>query len=113
QGKYAEAEPLYARCQAIQEKVLGPEHPDYATTLRNRAVLLKSQHLEGNVSPSFWIRTCFNLDATALSTVFHGTYAEAQPLHQRCLAIDEKVYDPDHPQIAADLNNWAVLLESR
>ena len=35
QGKYAEAEPLYARCQAIVEKALGPEHPSLATTLNN------------------------------------------------------------------------------
>ncbi|CAM9762259.1 unnamed protein product [Ectocarpus sp. 8 AP-2014] len=43
QGKYAEAEPLYERSQAIQEKVLGPEHPDVATSLNNRAWLLESQ----------------------------------------------------------------------
>ena len=28
QGKYAEAEPLYLRALAIDEKALGPEHPD-------------------------------------------------------------------------------------
>lgn len=43
QGKYAEAGPLHERCQAIQEKVLGPEHPSLAITLSNRAKLLQSQ----------------------------------------------------------------------
>ncbi|CAN0358203.1 unnamed protein product, partial [Scytosiphon promiscuus] len=43
QGKYTEAEPLYARAQAIEEKVLGPEHPSLAATLHDRAGLLKSQ----------------------------------------------------------------------
>lgn len=43
QGKYAEAEPLYERCQAIQEKTLGPKHPKFAATLNNRAGLFKSQ----------------------------------------------------------------------
>ena len=43
QGKYAEAEPLLARSQAIREKVLGPEHPGVATTLNDQAVLLESQ----------------------------------------------------------------------
>ena len=42
QGKYGEAGPLYERCQAIEEKVLGPEHPSLATTLGNRARLLES-----------------------------------------------------------------------
>ena len=32
QGRYAEAEPLYERALAIREKVLGPEHPDVATS---------------------------------------------------------------------------------
>ncbi len=40
-GHYAEAEPLYERSLAIQEKVLGPEHPDVATSLENYAALLR------------------------------------------------------------------------
>ncbi|CAN0257579.1 unnamed protein product [Pylaiella littoralis] len=43
QGKYAEAEAHCERCQAIGEKALGPEHPSFATTLHNRAVLLEQQ----------------------------------------------------------------------
>ena len=43
QGKYTEAEPLYARSQAILEKVLGPEHPNVASSLNNRAGLLSKQ----------------------------------------------------------------------
>ena len=35
QGKYAAAEPLYNRSLAIREKVLGPQHPDVATSLNN------------------------------------------------------------------------------
>lgn len=43
QGKYAEAEPLQERCQAIQEIVLGPEHPRLVVTLNARALLLETQ----------------------------------------------------------------------
>lgn len=43
QGKYAEAEPLYERCQAMLEKVLGPGHPDVARTLNGRAELFEKQ----------------------------------------------------------------------
>ena len=43
QGKYDEVEPLYERSQAIREKVLGPEHPDVAQSLNNRAALLQAQ----------------------------------------------------------------------
>lgn len=43
QGNYAEAEPLYEQSQAVFEKVLGPDHPEVATSLNNRAVLLEAQ----------------------------------------------------------------------
>eukprot|EP00903_Cladosiphon_okamuranus_P018131 g16686.t1 len=83
QGKYAEADRLYLRAIEIGEKTLGPDHPNLATRLNNRAVLLKSQ----------------------------GKCEEAGPLYKRSLAIDEKVYGPDHPEVGIDLNNWAALLE--
>ncbi|CAM9846394.1 unnamed protein product [Ectocarpus sp. 4 AP-2014] len=82
QGKYAEAEPLYERCQAIEEKVLGSEHPSLATTLNNRGGLLYQQ----------------------------GKYAEAEPLYERCQAIEEKVLGSEHPSLARTLNNRAGLL---
>ncbi|CAN0348341.1 unnamed protein product, partial [Pylaiella littoralis] len=43
QCKFAEAEALYEQCQAIFEKVLGPEHPSLATTLHGQAGLLQKQ----------------------------------------------------------------------
>lgn len=38
-------------------------------------------------------------------------FQDAEPLYERSLAIDEKVYGPDHPEVATDLNNWAALYE--
>ncbi|HVP55019.1 MAG TPA: tetratricopeptide repeat protein, partial [Candidatus Eisenbacteria bacterium] len=38
-------------------------------------------------------------------------YADAEPLMRRALAIDEKSYGPDHPNVATDLNNLAQLLQ--
>ena len=43
QGKYAEADPLYLRAIEIGEKTLGPDHPELATRLNNRAGLLAAQ----------------------------------------------------------------------
>jgi hypothetical protein len=34
-----------------------------------------------------------------------GRYAEAEPLDKRALAIREKALGPEHPNVAADLNN--------
>jgi hypothetical protein len=38
--------------------------------------------------------------------------AEAEPLYRRALAIDEKCFSPDHPNVATDLNNLALLLSN-
>lgn len=43
QGRYAEAEPFYARAQAILEKSLGTEHLNVASALNNRGTLLEEQ----------------------------------------------------------------------
>ena len=59
QGRYADAEPLYKRALAIDEKAVGPDHPDVATSLNNLAALYKEQ----------------------------GRYADAEPLYKRALAI--------------------------
>ncbi len=79
QGRYAEAEPLYRRALAIDEKALGSDHPNVATDLNNLALLYHNQ----------------------------GKHAEAEPLYKRALAIDEKALGFDHPDVAMDLNNLA------
>ena len=37
-------------------------------------------------------------------------HAEAEPLCRRALAIDEKSFGPEHPDVALSLNNLATLL---
>ena len=41
-----------------------------------------------------------------------GRYDKAEPLLRRLLAMDEASYGPDHPEVARDLNNLAVLLQA-
>jgi tetratricopeptide (TPR) repeat protein len=83
-ARFAEAEPLYRRALAIDEKGYGRDHPNVAIRLNNLALLLK--------------------DTNRL--------VEAEPLYRRALAIDEKAYSPDHPDVAIDLNNLARLLQA-
>ena len=45
------------------------------------------------------------------SSTAQGKLNEALALFKRSRAIDEKVYGPDHPEVATDLNNEAVLLK--
>ena len=42
-----------------------------------------------------------------------GHYEDAKPLYERSLALLEKALGPDHPDVAASLNNLAGLLNSQ
>ncbi len=46
----------------------------------------------------------------AVVLVSLARYSEAEPLYRSALAIDEAGYGPDHPDLAARLNNLAALL---
>jgi len=45
--------------------------------------------------------------------MFQGKYDEAEPLYREALAIDKKIYGDEHPEVATDLNNLALLLKSQ
>jgi tetratricopeptide (TPR) repeat protein len=50
-----------------------------------------------------------SLNNLAVLYVKLGEYAKAEPLCQRALAIDEKVFGSEHPDVATNLNNLAEL----
>ena len=83
QGKHAEeTESLYKRALAIDERSLGPNHPDVAADLNNLAELYRTQR----------------------------KFDEAEPLYKRSLQIWEKAFGPGHPSVARGLANYADLL---
>ena len=43
---------------------------------------------------------------------YQARHNQAEPLMRRALAIDEKSYGPEHPNVARDLNNLAQLLQA-
>jgi tetratricopeptide (TPR) repeat protein len=71
------------RAIAIDEKVLGPEHPGLATDLNNLALLYQDQ----------------------------GKYGEAEPLFRRSLGIFEKVLGKGHHSTETVRANYAALQE--
>jgi len=123
EAKYAEAEPLFKRALAIDEKALGPEHPQVASDLNNLAALYVHQGKYAEAEPL--LKQALMIDEKVLgpehpqvakglnnlSALYadQGKYAEAEPLFERALAIDEKALGPEHPQVASDLNNLAAL----
>jgi tetratricopeptide (TPR) repeat protein len=51
-----------------------------------------------------------SLNDQAFRLYTQGRYAEAQPLHERALAISEEALGPDHPDVAQSLNDLAFIL---
>ena len=80
-GMLAKAEPLLKQALQINEKALGPEHPDTASCLDSLAQLY--HHL--------------------------GDYAKAEPLYQRALGIFDKTLGLNHPRTAISLSNLTIL----
>jgi ankyrin repeat protein/tetratricopeptide (TPR) repeat protein len=81
QGRYGNAEVLYKRVLAIEEKTLESDHPGLSTTL----------------------------NALAENYYAQGRYAEAEPLFQRALAIREEVMNPENESLARTLSNLALV----
>ena len=125
-GDYEKALPLYQRALEISEKVLGPQHPDVATTLNNLAGLYESMGDYEKALPLYqraleirekvlgpqhpYVATTLNNLALLYQSI--GDYEKALPLYQRALDIREKVLGPQHPDVATTLNNLAGLYES-
>jgi tetratricopeptide (TPR) repeat protein len=80
-GAYSAAEKPLRRSLMINEKALGPDHPDVAASLNNLALLYYAQ----------------------------GKYGEAEPLYKRSLVMFEKALGPDHPHVAIVCKNMAEL----
>jgi CHAT domain-containing protein/tetratricopeptide (TPR) repeat protein len=78
----AGALPYCERALAIRQKVLGPEHPDIASSLNNLGALLARM----------------------------GDLAAARSCYERALAIYKLALGPGHPDTASCLNNLGMLL---
>jgi tetratricopeptide (TPR) repeat protein len=77
EGDLDEALALDRRAEAIQQKILGPEHPKFAQLLNNIAL---------------------RLDAA-------GKYDEARAMFERSMSIKVRTMGAEHPSVAVSLNN--------
>ena len=53
------------------------------------------------------------LNQSGFYLIDRARYGEAEPLHQRALAIREKALGPDHPSTVRSVRNCAVFLRKR
>jgi len=124
-ARFAEAEPMYRRALAIDEKSFGKDHPNVAIRLNNLAQLFQDTDRLAEAEPL--MRRALAIDEKSFGKD-HPTVAirlnnlaellratnrlkEAEPMYRRALAIDEKSFGEDHPTVAIHLNNLALLLQ--
>ena len=124
---HSQAAVLLRDALAMREKVLGPDHPDTATSLHNLALLLRDQGDLAGARPLFERALAIREKvlgpehpdtATSLSNLAgllrdQGDLAGARPLHERALAIREKVQGPEHRETGTSVNDLAVVLQAQ
>ena len=66
-----------------------------------------------SISPAQQALETSELEKKVIDLYNAGRYADAIPLAQQALAIREKVLGRDHPDVALDLNNLAMLYDSQ
>jgi tetratricopeptide (TPR) repeat protein len=124
---YSSARPLFERALAINEKALGPDHPDTATSMNNLGYLLWAQGDQAGARPYYERALAIRERvlprdhpdmATSLNNFAHllqarGDLAGARPYYEGALAINEKAFGPDHPDTATSLNNLGHLLSAQ
>jgi tetratricopeptide (TPR) repeat protein len=76
----AKSQGIFAVPKQIHEQILGQQHPDYATSLNNLAVLYQSQ----------------------------GKYEQALPLYQQSLIILKQVLGNQHPHTKIVAENYEL-----
>ncbi|HEX3527640.1 MAG TPA: tetratricopeptide repeat-containing protein [Thermoanaerobaculia bacterium] len=126
-GDLQGARPYSERALAIQESVLGGEHPDTSRSLNNLGFLLWSQG-DFAGARSYYERalairekvlgaehpdTALSLNNLGALLQSQGDLAGARPYSERALAIREKVLGAEHPDTAQSLNNFGELLRSQ
>jgi len=78
-GEYEKSRLRYEQALTIQEAVIGPDHPDVASTLNNLAILYENA----------------------------GRNLEARDMYRRALIIREAHFGPEHEWVAEALHNLA------
>ncbi|MCG3207291.1 MAG: Photosystem I assembly protein Ycf3 [Anaerolineae bacterium] len=125
-GELGTVKPYYERALAINEQILGPQHPDTALCLNNlgfvlqelgelgpakpyyeRALAIREQEL-GSRHPD----TALSLNNLGYLLQAMGDLEQAKPYYERALAIREQVLGPQHPHTAHSLNSMGYLLQA-
>jgi tetratricopeptide (TPR) repeat protein len=125
-NRLAQAEPLYRRALAIDERSSGRDRPDVAIRACNLAALLRATNRLPEAVPLY--RQAVVIDENSYGPVHPSVArhlgklaellrvmnrtAEAESLFRRALGVDEILSGPGHPRVTTNLGNLAGLLRA-
>jgi len=123
QGRYEEALQPASHARDLSFQYLGNDHPDFAQSLNNLAVLYKSMGNYTQAEPLYkkateiWRKALgeehpsFATSLNNLADLYKsmGNYTQSEPLYKKAIEIKRKALGEDHPSFAASLNNIALL----
>jgi tetratricopeptide (TPR) repeat protein len=124
QNNHAEMKPFLKWAVRIQEKALGPEHPELVGSLERLAACYQAegQHAKAKSLYKWTLRIqeqqlgpehpglAANLDVLARLYRVLGKNRKAESLHKRALALWEKALGRGHLHVAVELESYASLL---
>jgi serine/threonine-protein kinase len=123
-GLFAEADELFARAVTVARRTYGPNHQEVAARLTDRGTALKElgqlPRAESVLTEALAIRlktrrskpgdVALTMGELANTLSSAGKRQRAESLYRAVLAIDRARLQPDHLEIATDLENLGVLL---
>lgn len=123
---YMDAEPLLREAMDLDRRLYGEEHFEFAHSLKNMALLLRSTGRGNEAEPltrkalkidRAWFgdrhpTVATDLNYVGLLLMDTGRQTEAEELLLQALLIDQEAYGAEHSSIARDLQNLALLLTS-
>jgi hypothetical protein len=124
QGEHDEAEALQRHVLKVQERVVGPEHPDTLGTRHNLSISLSGlgKHPEAEALQRHVLEVMVRVAGPdhpktltikhnlANSLVRQGKYPEAEALQRHVLEVQERVLGPEHSDTLWTKANLAISL---
>ncbi len=126
-GDFLRAEPLYKRALDIQEKTLGPDNAELATTLTNLGVMYQAKGDYGPAEQLLQRALSIREKAAGTEEIFiiqslkslaslyetKGDYEKAGLLLQRVVSRLEKLLGADNPIIAPSISDLALHIKNQ
>ncbi len=123
QEKYVDSQPLLEGAWKARDRLLGPKHPDTLTSLNSlvvlllhtgdlkRAQLLIDQTFKDSASGKIIIPAPHLGNSIVSLLIKQGDYAQALPLAEQDLKINQQAHGDENPATLACINNVAWLYQ--